>query len=62
MEVLPITKLDAEEAGRMKPEKAHLFDAMIAANVKRHDGIIWTRNRDFLNFLPKTKVRIFGNY
>ncbi|MBI3116472.1 MAG: PIN domain-containing protein [Thaumarchaeota archaeon] len=58
-EIAPLTKLDAEEATRMKPIRKDLLDALIASCVKRYDGNIWTRDRDFFKFLPHAKVRVF---
>ena len=57
-EVVPLTKFDASAAAAIKPSKADLLDALIAASVKRYDANIWTLDRDFLKFLPKTGVRI----
>jgi len=53
-----LTRLDAEEAARMTPRKSDLLDALIAASVKRSDASIWTSDRDFLNFIPKSRVRL----
>ena len=50
-----MTKLDSEEAARMKPKK-DLTDALIAAMVKRHEAYVWTKDADFLKFLPKDSV------
>ena len=58
IEVSPLTRVDAEAAAEMKPKKSDLLDALIAASVQRHDASIWTRDRDFLNLLPKTRVRL----
>ncbi len=59
VEIAPLTKTDAEVAARMKPSRADLLDALISSCVKRYDGYIWTGDRDFLKFLPKTRVEIF---
>lgn len=58
MGISPLTKLDAEEAARMKPKRDDLLDALIAACVKRHNASIWTSDGDFLRFLPKAKVTL----
>ena len=58
IEIVPLTKSDAEAAARSKPAKADLLDALIAASVGRYDAVIWTADRDFLRFLPKDKVRL----
>jgi predicted nucleic acid-binding protein len=57
-EVVPLTKTDAERAASMKPGRADIPDALIAATVKRYDASVWTLDRDFLKFLPKARVRI----
>ena len=56
--ISPVTKLDVEEAARMKPQRSDLLDALIAASVKRHDASVWTSDRDFLKFLPKGRVKL----
>lgn len=58
MGISPLTKTDAEEAARMKPKKSDLLDALIAATVKRHNANIWTSDRDFSKFLPKTRIQL----
>jgi predicted nucleic acid-binding protein len=58
IEVSPLTRVDVEAAAEMKPKKSDLLDALIAASVQRHDASIWTRDRDFLNLLPRTRVRL----
>jgi len=60
IEIVPLTKLDAEEAANMKPDEGDILDALIASSTKRHDGIMWTGDRDFLKFLPKSKVQVFA--
>ena len=58
VDVVPLTKLDSEEASRMKPSKKDIVDALIAAIVKRYEAILWTKDSDFLKFLPKDNVRL----
>ncbi|MGH9922071.1 MAG: type II toxin-antitoxin system VapC family toxin [Nitrososphaerales archaeon] len=58
IEVVPLTKLDSEEASRMKPSKKDLIDALIAATAKRYEALVWTEDSDFLKFLPKDRVRL----
>ncbi|MDA4112918.1 MAG: PIN domain-containing protein [Thaumarchaeota archaeon] len=58
-EIVPLTRLDADFASELKPTKADLLDALIAGSVRRYDASIWTRDSDFLKFLPKAKVRLF---
>jgi len=59
IEVIPLTKTDAENAANLKPSKTDLLDALIAASAKRYNATVWTRDKDFLKFLPQNKVRIF---
>jgi predicted nucleic acid-binding protein len=58
IEVVPLTKLDSEEAARMKPLNKDLIDALIAAATKRYSASIWTKDSDFLKFLSKDHVRL----
>jgi len=58
IEIAPVTKIDAENAAKMKPVTAHVLDALIASTVKKYGGIVWTLDKDFLGFLPKSNVRI----
>jgi predicted nucleic acid-binding protein len=58
-EVIALTRLDADFASEFKPSSADLLDALIAGSVKRYDASIWTRDGDFLKFLPEAKVRLF---
>ncbi|MBI2184958.1 MAG: PIN domain-containing protein [Thaumarchaeota archaeon] len=58
IEVVPLTKSDAEEAASHKPNRSDILDALIGATVKRYDATIWTKDRDFLRFLPRDKARI----
>jgi predicted nucleic acid-binding protein len=59
IEIPSMTKTDVEEAAGMKPSKSDLLDALIASNAKKYDGIVWSLDKDFLKFLPKSKVRLF---
>jgi predicted nucleic acid-binding protein len=56
--IAPIIKADAEEAAKMKPGKTDLLDALIASSAKRYGAVVWTGDKDFLKFLPKSKVRV----
>jgi predicted nucleic acid-binding protein len=58
IEISPLTRMDVETAAEMKPKKSDLLDALIAASVQRHEANIWTKDRDFLNLLPRTRVRL----
>jgi len=58
VEVAPFIRADAEEAAKMKPSKTDLLDALIASSAKRYGATVWTGDKDFLKFLPKSKVRV----
>ena len=57
-EIIPLFQTYAELSARWRPEPADIRDALIAAGVKRHGAIIWTRDPDFLKFLAKEQVRL----
>lgn len=59
IEIIPLTKLDAEDSASMRPNEKDILDALIAASVKRLGALLWTEDRDFLKFLPKSKVELF---
>jgi predicted nucleic acid-binding protein len=61
VEVVPFTKSDAEEAAKTKPVESDILDSLIAATVRKLDGVLWSADRDFFRFLPKSKVQIFGS-
>jgi predicted nucleic acid-binding protein len=42
----------------MKPDRTDIADALIAATAKRYDASVWTLDKGFLKFLPKTRVRV----
>ena len=56
IDVTPLTQEDAVLAASKKPGKEKLVDALVAATVSRYDASIWTKDADFLKFLPKQKV------
>lgn len=58
VEVAPLIKADAEEAAKLKPNKTDLLDALIASSAKRYGAAVWTGDKDFLKFLPKSRVRV----
>ena len=60
IEVAPLVQEDAVVAANKKPSREKLVDALIAATVSRYDASIWTRDSDFLHFLPKEKVILQG--
>ena len=60
IEVVPLTKIDSEEAARMKASKKDLLDCLIAATAKRYGAVLWTKDSDFLKFLPSDGVRIIS--
>ncbi len=59
VQIAPLTKTDAEEAAQLRPSRADLLDALIAACVKRYDAEVWTADKDFFKFLSKDRVRLF---
>jgi predicted nucleic acid-binding protein len=58
-EVVPLTKLDAKEAAGLKPGAPDLLDSLIAASVNRYEANLWTLDKDFLRFVPKSRVHVF---
>ncbi len=60
IQVTSLVQEDAVVAANKKPNREKLVDAVIAATVSRYDGSIWTRDSDFLHFLPKEKVILQG--
>jgi predicted nucleic acid-binding protein len=60
IDVTPVTKSDAEDAADVKPSESDILDALIASSVKRYGASLWTGDRDFFKFLPKSKVQFFS--
>jgi predicted nucleic acid-binding protein len=58
IDVAPLLEEDAVLAADKRPDREELVDALIAATVSRYDSLIWTRDTDYLRFLPKEKVVI----
>lgn len=58
VEVAPLLDEDAVLAAVKKPKKGMLVDALIAATVTRYDAILWTKDRDFGQFLPDEKITL----
>jgi len=58
VEVAPLIGADVEEAAKMKPSRADILDALIASTARRYGAVVWTGDKDFLKFLPKSKVRM----
>jgi predicted nucleic acid-binding protein len=58
VDVAPLLEEDAAFAAGKKPGKEKLVDALIAATVTRYDAFLWTKDRDFNQFLPEEKVTI----
>ena len=56
IDVAPLLQEDAVTAANKRPSRENLVDALIAATVTRYDASIWTKDADFLRFLPKQKV------
>ncbi|KXB01703.1 hypothetical protein AKJ41_00685 [candidate division MSBL1 archaeon SCGC-AAA259O05] len=55
-----ILQSDAETSAEWKPSEKDIRDSLIAASVKRRGASIWTRDDDFLNFLPEDRVKIIA--
>jgi len=58
VEVAPLVEEDATLAARKRPSRTNTIDALIAATVSRYQAIIWTKDSDFLNFLPRNLVKV----
>jgi predicted nucleic acid-binding protein len=58
IDVAPLLQEDAVFAAGKKPPREKLVDALVAATVSRYDASIWTKDTDFLQFLPQEKVII----
>lgn len=56
--VAPLLEEDASWAAAKKPGKGKLVDALIAATVSRYEAVIWSKDPDFVQFLPQPKVTI----
>ena len=56
VEVASLLHEDAMLAASKKPTKGKLVDALIAATVARYNANVWTRDRDFAQFLPEEKI------
>ncbi len=56
VDVAPLVEEDAGLAARKKPSRGNLVDALIAATASRYEAVVWTKDKDFLRFLPKEKV------
>lgn len=56
--VAPLVGEDARLAAQKKPSRKNLIDALISATVIRYGAVVWTRDTDFLRFLPKESVRV----
>jgi len=58
VEVAPLVAEDAALAAQRKPRREDLVDALISATANRYGAIVWTKDEDFLQFLPKEKVNL----
>ena len=56
--IAPLTEEDAALASRMKPARNDLVGSLICATVARYDATMWTRDKDFLRYLPKEIVKM----
>ncbi|MGA3108821.1 MAG: type II toxin-antitoxin system VapC family toxin [Candidatus Bathyarchaeia archaeon] len=58
VEVASLVEEDATVAARKRPSRSNIVDALIAATVSRYEAIIWTKDSDFLEFLPPSLVKM----
>jgi len=58
VEVASLVEEDATLAARKKPSRINIIDALIAATVSRYQATIWTKDSDFLEFLPRNLVKM----
>ena len=58
IEVTPLSQEDAVLAANWKPSREKLVDVLIAATASRYEATVWTKDSDFLQFLPKERVTI----
>lgn len=58
IDIVPLVEDDAVLAANRKPSREKVVDALIAATAIRYDASVWTKDADFLQFLPVEKVTI----
>ena len=58
IDIAPLLQEDAVQAASWKPSREKLVDALIAATASRYEATVWTKDSDFLQFLPKERVTI----
>jgi predicted nucleic acid-binding protein len=58
IDIAPLVQEDAAFAAGKKPKRDDLVDALIPATVIGYEAVIWTKDRDFLKFLPKEKASV----
>jgi predicted nucleic acid-binding protein len=58
VEVAPFVEEDATLAAWKRPSRINIIDALIAATVSRYQAIIWTKDSDFLDLLPRKLVKM----
>lgn len=58
IDVVSLTREDSEKASRMGPSKKDFVDSLVAASAKRYGAAVWTKDSDFLKFLPRDSVRL----
>ena len=56
--VAPLVEEDAALAAQRKPSRENVVDALISANVSRYGATIWTKDKDFLRYLSREKVKV----
>lgn len=60
VDILPLSRTDAELSAKWCPTPDAIRDAFIAATVKRYNAILWTRDSDFLGFPIKDQVKLIS--
>lgn len=58
VDIASLIEEDALLAARKKPNREDLVDALIAATATRYEAVIWTKDEDFLKFLPRERVTL----
>jgi predicted nucleic acid-binding protein len=56
--VAPLVEEDAAVGAQRKPTRENVVDALISATVSRYGATIWTKDKDFLRYMPKEKVKV----
>jgi predicted nucleic acid-binding protein len=56
--VAPLVEEDAALAAQRKPTRENVVDALISATVSRYGATVWTKDKDFLHYLLREKVKV----